>query len=216
VPSTTGAAARNLPPLTRESVVDAAAEIVAAEGYQALSMRRLAAKCGVAPMTLYAYVGNKDELLQALMNRVLAADEFGLDPSDPWQRQVAESFRSVRARLLEHTELLPVAATQRIEGAAAYRGAESLFGALRKGGLSDKHIVQAFDALVSYTVGFTQREAGLLQSDTAALPGLRQLPRDEFPNVLALAGILMTRDMEENFNAGLELLIAGIATWATE
>jgi TetR/AcrR family tetracycline transcriptional repressor len=197
-------------------VVDAAAEIVAAEGYQALSMRRLGAECGVAPMTLYAHVGSKDELLQALMNRLLATDELRLDPADAWQEQVAQSFRSARARLLEHTELLPVAATQRIEGAAAYRGAESLFGALRKGGLSDKHIVQAFDALVSYTVGFTQREAGLLQSDTAALPGLRQLPRDEFPNVLALAGILMTRDMEENFNAGLELLIAGIATWATE
>jgi TetR/AcrR family tetracycline transcriptional repressor len=197
-------------------VVDAAAEIVAAEGYQALSMRRLGAKCGVAPMTLYAYVGSKDELLQALMNRLLATDELRLDPADPWQEQVAQSFRSARARLLEHTELLPVAATQRIEGGAAYRGAESLFGALRKGGLGDKHIVQAFDALVSYTVGFTQREAALQQSDTAALPGLRELPRDEFPNVLALAGILMTRDMEENFNAGLELLIAGIATWATE
>jgi len=201
--------------LTRGCVVDAAAEIVAAEGYQALSMRRLAARCGVAPMTLYSYIGTKDELLQALMNRVLADNEVPTDPSTPWQAQVAQTFRFTRARLLEHPELLPVAATQRIEGAAAYRGAEALFATLRAAGLSGDHIVQAFDALVSFTVGFTQREAALRLSDTAALPGLRELPRDEFPNVLALAGILMTRDMEENFNAGLDLLIAGIASWAT-
>src|SRR5271168_929085 len=77
-------AARSQPVLTRGCVVDAAAEIVAAEGYQALSMRRLAARCGVAPMTLYSYIGTKDELLQALMNRVLADNEVPTDPSTPW------------------------------------------------------------------------------------------------------------------------------------
>jgi TetR/AcrR family transcriptional regulator, tetracycline repressor protein len=213
--ASSGGTARVKPALTSEAVIDAAAEIVAAEGYRALSMRRLGAECGVAPMTLYAYVGSKDELLQALVNRVLSVDEDQQDPSAPWQEQVAQTFRSTRVRLLEHSELLPVAATQRIEGAAAYRGAERLFGALRAAGLSDHRTVQAFDALVSYTVGFTQREAALGESDTAQLPGLRDLPRAQFPNVIALAGILMTRDMEENFNAGLDLLIAGIAAWAT-
>lgn len=211
-----GSAATPQPALTRDSVVNAAAALVAEEGYQALSMRRLAGVCGVAPMTLYTYVGTKDELLQALMNRVLASVDPVADPATTWQEQIAATFRAVRLRLLEHAELLPVAATQRIEGVAAYRGAEVLFAALRTAGLADGRIVQAFDALVSYTIGFTQREAALHGSETSGLSGLRALPREEFPNVLSLAGILLTRDMEENFNAGLEMLIAGIATWVRQ
>jgi AcrR family transcriptional regulator len=203
-------------PLTRDAVVDAAAALVAQEGYQALSMRRLAARCGVAPMTLYSYVGTKDELLQALMNRVLASVEPETDACAPWQEQIASVFLAVRIRLLEHAELLGVVATQRIEGAAAYRGAEALFSTLRSAGLSDIRIVQAFDALVSYTVGFTQREAALRDSRASDLPGLRALPRAEYPNVLSLAGILLTRDMADNFLAGLEAMIAGIATWAQQ
>ena len=57
--------------LTREDVIDAAAALVADQGYAGLTMRALAQRCGVPTMTLYRHVRDKEELLGALADRVL-------------------------------------------------------------------------------------------------------------------------------------------------
>lgn len=198
--------------LSLDLIVETAQRVVAEEGYDAVSMRRLARELGVGAMTLYGYVRTKEELLEALANRVLVAVEP--PPGDaPWQEQVAVVMRSVRAAFLDHPELLPIVGAQRVEGIGAYRGAETLFGALRAAGLEDQHVVQAFDTLVSFTVGFVQREVGLDRTAGDPMPGLRTLPRDEFPHVISLAGHLVTRDTESGFEAGLRLLVTGIEGW---
>jgi AcrR family transcriptional regulator len=209
-PSTRPTAGR----LTLEAIVDAAAELVAAEGFEALSMRRLAKQCGVGAMTLYGYVRTKEELLAALADRFFGEVELPLADDGPWQEQVAHVFRSVRRVFLDHPELLPIVATQRLEGIAAYRGAEAIFAALRTAGLDDQEVVNAFDALTAFTIGSVQRETGLRTRGGGALPGIGQLPAEEFSHVIRLAGPLVTRDPERDFEAGLDLLIRGIETLA--
>ena len=56
--------------LTRELILDAA-ERVAATGFDALTMRAVAAELGAAPMALYRYFPTKDDLVNALRDRVL-------------------------------------------------------------------------------------------------------------------------------------------------
>jgi TetR/AcrR family tetracycline transcriptional repressor len=120
-------------------------------------------------------------------------------------------LRSVRAIFLEHPELVPITAMQRLDGTGAYRGAEYLFTALAQAGLAGEQIVHAFDALVSFTLGYVQREVGADRADASLLPGLHRLPREEFPRVIELAGHMAARDTEAAFEAGLQMLIAGIA-----
>src|SRR5262245_42930219 len=48
--------------VTRQELTDASVRILDAEGFEALSMRRLAVELGVGTMSLYHYVRNKDEL----------------------------------------------------------------------------------------------------------------------------------------------------------
>jgi AcrR family transcriptional regulator len=193
--------------LTFEAIVDAASAIVAEQGYEALSMRRLAGQLGVGVMTLYGYVRTKEELLGALANRYLG--EIKLPPADgDWRQQVADVFRSVRRVILAHPELLPIVATQRLEGVGVYRGAERVFAALREAGLDDEQVIAAFDTLTSFTIGIAEREAGIRTG--GGLPGIRELPPEEFPNVIGLAGKLMTRDAERSFEAGLDWLLKGI------
>ena len=54
------------PGLSLERIVAAAVQVADAEGLAAVSMSRVAAELGTAPMSLYRYVTAKDELL-ALM-----------------------------------------------------------------------------------------------------------------------------------------------------
>ncbi|MEU9191830.1 TetR/AcrR family transcriptional regulator C-terminal domain-containing protein [Streptomyces hundungensis] len=66
--------------LSRERVLDAALDLVDREGVAALTMRKLGAELGVEAMTLYHHVGNKGELLDALVGRVVRRAAMGLPP----------------------------------------------------------------------------------------------------------------------------------------
>lgn len=211
-----GAAARAPERLTLEAIVDAAEELVAAEGFEGLSMRKLAARCGVGAMTLYGYVPTKDDLLGALADRLLADLDLPGATDGDWAYRVAAVFHSVRRAFLTHPELVPIVATHRVDGLSAYRGAEIIFGALREIGLDDGQLISAFSTLSSYTVGAAQREIGLAgraAGGRSTLPGISALPGENFSHVIGLAGRLATRDFDAEFSSGLDLLITGLRGW---
>ena len=56
------------PRYTREQIADAALRIADAGGFDAVTMKRIAAQLGAATMTLYYYVRNKTDIV-ALMQR---------------------------------------------------------------------------------------------------------------------------------------------------
>lgn len=53
-------------PNLKENILSQAREILLTQGYRALSMRTVAARCGVACGTLYNYFPGKDELVAAI------------------------------------------------------------------------------------------------------------------------------------------------------
>ena len=69
------------PQLTRQRVVAEALAVIAQDGVQALTMRRLAARLGVVPGALYHHVGNKQQLQDLVLDGVLAEVDFHLKPS---------------------------------------------------------------------------------------------------------------------------------------
>lgn len=204
--------------LTLEAIVDAAERLVAEEGFDGLSMRKLARACGVGAMTLYGYVPTKDDLLGALAERLLADIDLPSPTEGDWAYRVAAVFHAVRRAFLAHPELVAVVAAHRVDGLSAYRGAEIVFGALREAGLDDAQLISAFSTLTSYTVGATQREIGLAGRAGVrdALPGITALPSEGFDHVIGLAGRLATRDFDAEFTAGLDLMITGLRGWVEQ
>ena len=89
----TAASARRAPwgTISREQVVNAATQVVKKGGYEGMTIRSLAAELGVAPMSLYRHVRDKDDLLDEVVDRLLAkAWRPSASPSD-WQSWVAEA-----------------------------------------------------------------------------------------------------------------------------
>jgi AcrR family transcriptional regulator len=197
------------PKVKLEALVEAAADIASADGIDAVTMRRLAERCGVGVMTIYGYVRTKEELLAVLADRYLAEIELP-DPAMRWQDQLVALYCSVREVMLKHPTLVPIIANQRLDRRSAYRGAEVVCGALRATGMSDRDVITSFGAVTSFTVGSVQRE--LAAVDSGAWPGLASLPAAEFPNVISLFGPLVTGDAQQDFCDGLQLLIDAIAT----
>jgi len=203
--------------LTLDQIVDAAFELLEEGGLNAVTIRAVAERCNVGAMTLYTYVGTKEGLLAGMVSRHLQSIELPA-PKLPWRERVIAIFRGVHDLFLEHPELARIAASQPIDNAAAFRGAEAVLAALRVAGLTDQEAVDAFDALAAYVVGFTRREVSRSTNyipPAERLRELRRLPEAEFPHVRAMAEPFATRDAGRRFDGGLQLLISGIAAKAT-
>jgi TetR/AcrR family transcriptional regulator, tetracycline repressor protein len=82
-----------------------------------LSMRRLAAELGVAVTSIYWHVGNRDALLDLLVERLLA-DMGGVRPSGRTPRaRITSLLRQWRQRLWERPHLIAVAHERGLTGA---------------------------------------------------------------------------------------------------
>lgn len=95
-----GSRGRGAPPrgerLSREVVVARARELIAADGLDAFSLRRLAEALGVAPNALYNHVRNREDLFDAVTEQVVAEIRLpaGDQPWPDWVRAVATDLRS--------------------------------------------------------------------------------------------------------------------------
>src|ERR1700721_4608106 len=87
--------------LSREKIASAALAIADAEGFEAVSMRRVAQELKVGTMSLYYYVKTKDDLI-AVMDDALMSE--AILPSLPkgWQRAMMEIAKRTHAVFMRH------------------------------------------------------------------------------------------------------------------
>jgi AcrR family transcriptional regulator len=145
--------ARIADPVSRERVLDVALAIVESDGVDALTMRALAAKLGVAVTAIYWHVGNRDALLAALVDRI--GDEVGhvdVRGRTPAQR-VLSIGRSLRRNLDAHRHLIGIAHDQG-HAAVVFVGArDALTTELAAAGLRGARQREAVEAVIHLVVG---------------------------------------------------------------
>jgi AcrR family transcriptional regulator len=176
-------------------------------------MRALAQRCGVSTMTLYRHVHTKEDLLAALADRVLRQLALPEPGVLTWQEELAIMFRSVHDLLIQHPDIVEIAAKQPVAGEAAYRGAEVVLDALRRAGIEGEPAASAFATLFSFTLGFVQQQL------FSAAPGdsldrrravLDRLPLDDFDNLGRLGAVFLLRHSDRHFDDGLDTIIRGL------
>jgi AcrR family transcriptional regulator len=74
--------------LTEQAIVDCTLRVIRTQGAESLSMRRLATELGVAPMSLYHHVKNKDELLERVVDTLLARVPTPAPRKNGWREQL--------------------------------------------------------------------------------------------------------------------------------
>lgn len=203
--------------LSKERVVSEAVRLADAEGVEGLSMRRLASELGAGAMSLYHYVANKDELLDAMTDVVF--DEIERPPADTdWQSAMRLRALSVRRVLARHPWAIPLMESRTTPGPANLRYREAVTACLRRAGFSAVMATHANWLLDSYVYGFALQEANLpfdTASDLAAITTdvfLPQLPPEEFPYLNESAAALVEAgfDPAEQFVFGLDLILGAL------
>jgi len=125
-----------------------------------LTIRSLAEKLGVKPMSLYHYVANKDEILDAIVDRVYGEIELPLPGSD-WQAEMRRRAISARQVLRRHPWAIQLLQSRTNPGPATLRHHDAVIGALRGAGFRVRMTAHAFALIDSYVYGFALSEAAL-------------------------------------------------------
>jgi AcrR family transcriptional regulator len=140
-------------PLSRERILAAALELVDAQGIDALSMRKLGQSVGYEAMSLYNHVTNKDDLLDGMLDLVLAEMEPpAQDGGLPAIRAAALSAHEALQRHPWAAGLLMAPARVR---PARLEFMDALLGALRNAGFSAETTYHAYHALDAHIIGFS-------------------------------------------------------------
>jgi AcrR family transcriptional regulator len=207
------------PQLTPQRVVAEALAVIAEDGVQALTMRRLAARLGVVPGALYHHVGNKQQLHDLVLDSVLAEVDVHLDPSLAWTEQLKILAQQLRQVLEDHPGVAGILKTRDPLGPHSLALAEAFLGPLQAAGFGDREAGLAFFLLLDYTIGFavssptTSVNEQRIRDDAIRAQlhqFFRSLPPDRFPTLVALGEHVWVDNRDERFTAGLQVLVDGL------
>jgi AcrR family transcriptional regulator len=212
--------------LDRDAVVSAALRVLDAEGLDAVTIRRVAEELGTSGTALYTYVRDKEELVDLLLDRVIGEADLASVPSDvPWEEQVRGIARELRRVLRAHRDIARATLGRIPQGENALTLIDGVLGRLRAAGVPDEVIGLGMDLLSLYT-GAVAYEESLDETHGLEDPAkadefvaelrsyFERLPRERFPNLVAMAGPL-TSDADR-FEFGLDVIVRGLASRAGE
>ena len=99
-------------------------------------MRAVAARLGAVPMALYNHFATKEQLVAALLDRVLGRFEPP-EPTDDWLEDLRAFARAHRQLLARHAWAVAPIFTNPSPGISAVRIGELAMAILKRGGLTD-------------------------------------------------------------------------------
>ena len=88
--------------LSRDELVTAALEVIDADGLDGLTMRGLAEHVGCGTMTVYSHIWSRDDLLTAVVERLLGEIEFRYEPGDTWADVLRRAAATYFAMVQQH------------------------------------------------------------------------------------------------------------------
>jgi len=152
-------------PLTKERILGAAITLADEGGVESLSMRRLAQELGVVPMALYKHVANKDELLDGMIDVVVAEIDPPIQGVN-WNTTMRERILSARRALLRHPWATSVLESRGEPTPTVIGYIDSMMGVFLDGGFSIALMHHSMHVMGSRMLGFSQE----LFDDTASMP----------------------------------------------
>jgi AcrR family transcriptional regulator len=198
--------------LTRERVLRAAVAIADRDGIDSLSMRKLGLELDVKAMSLYNYISNKEELLDAMCDFIVSL----FDPPESnieWKKSLRQSYLSAQKILWKHPWACGLSMSRPNIGSAALMNAETTMGVLRRAGFSTQLTHHAMHALDNHLYGSTLQEIGFklgMESfgpEVAAIYMQQRL--DKFPYASEII-LEATHDHEIEFAFVLDLILDGL------
>lgn len=172
-----------------EVILERSLALLDAEGADALTTRRLAAELKISTRTLYQQVGNRDELIRALVSRHLSQLRLEFREYDDWETTALQWCKGLHDALRAHpflTELMTVDDRDAVMDYVA-----ELMKSTLKEGISRSLAVDCSRALVNLTINHTVMEVRAMREPKLSEPSASESRRIEKNFLTTIRWILM-------------------------
>ena len=209
--------------LTEEEILDAALSLLDAGGANAVSIRGIAAKVGVAPNAVYTYFPDKAAVIKALVERLLGELDHDLAATlgRPWRERIEALALDLRTHLLHHPGAVGLMMAGHLDGFDALVLNEWLLELLSDAGLDPTEAARAAYLLFVYVIGSIalevadHHEPGPLPPEAERIAARRiafsATPAEPFPRTAAAAATIAGFISTEQYVRGLRWTLDGIA-----
>ncbi|GAA4660648.1 TetR/AcrR family transcriptional regulator [Arthrobacter cryoconiti] len=213
-----GARGARKTPLSIERILDTALQIVEGEGFDALSMRRVATALQTGPASLYAHVRNKGELDDLLIGKLCARVVLPTPDPRQWQRQIIDVCGQLREQFLRYPGISRATLATAPNSLDTLRVSEGMLAILLCAGVPAQSAAWVIDAAYLYVTAYS------LESSLRNQPGpeldnrvldrsetierLNMLPANSFPYTVAHTHELTAGEGNDRFNFTLGLLFS--------
>ncbi|WP_415973187.1 TetR/AcrR family transcriptional regulator [Rhodococcus sp. 077-4] len=215
-----------MPRLTRTAVVDAALDVAYRRGLDSLTIRKIAAELDVSPMAIYWHVKNKDELLDAMGDRVCQDLEITVDPTAPWWEQLRTIHEDFMRALRAHPGAATIVVPRMLFSPNSRAAMELGLKLLGEAGFSIPDATQLARQGVRVAIsliteplftGVEVEPARRAHVEQEVASTMESLDPEKFPNILAAAPHLSDVSARAAFEKlGLDTYIAGVRALAAE
>jgi len=167
-------------------------------------------------MALYRHFATMDELIDALLDRVLGRF-VPVTPTDDWLADLRTFARTHRSLLTQHPWAVTPLFTHPNPGLNAVRIGEDALRILRRGGMDNEAAVATFSGILSLNYGWSafttareDRHPGLGERTQSMRELLIALPPDDYPNTVGVADQMANYGSDGHYDRVLDQLLAGI------
>lgn len=204
-------ARRGRPPKTSlEEIVDKAIELMALEPDKALSLNAIAKALNITPMAIYRYARDRDELLEAVADRMLRDLKFDI-PDQPWQAQIRYWAFATRDYFLANPALFTIIGWQQHIASAWLSQIATLARILEQTGLADARLADTVQWASTTVMSAIFMEIASKRSGSRVnMSDVEKLPAADADLVRSLMRHLLKKNSRAVFTECVEKMIVTI------
>ncbi|MYT29238.1 TetR/AcrR family transcriptional regulator [Streptomyces sp. MspMP-M5] len=199
-------------PLSREVIVDTAHQLVESQGFEGLSMRRIAADLGCTPMALYRHIRDRDELVTLLLDRSVAAAPEPVLPDDPRQCLITLIDWQYHG-LSAHPWAIPIVQAGDLMPPSILGTMEKIYAALTQCGTTPEQAAVVYRIVWNFVIGSLTHRVHRDRRATAP-PAQVTIPAEAdpqtYPTIAALSSYWRSASRGNSFREDLELLLTAL------
>jgi TetR/AcrR family tetracycline transcriptional repressor len=153
------------PRLSRERIVEASLALLEREPEAPLTVAHVAEEVGAVPAALYRHFESLDELLDAVLGRILGGVELAIRSRATWPQQIRDWMASLRGQLLRYPAALRIIGRRGRTSPSWLDAVSSQIEILERAGLSGAELARTHLWITETTMGLVMQEASLTLPD---------------------------------------------------
>jgi len=197
------------PVTTHDQVLAAASSIVAEEGFDALSVRRVAERLGISAFSAHRHMGSKEQLLDELVAAAIEARGVRTTRFKTWRAGLRDYALDMWQLLQEHPALVEVLTRRVCAPDAAMAGLDRMVGLAERDGIDPEDFAMLFETVWVFVLGAASALHARARVDEPTLLRERATTvRPEHPGAARVLEGLASRSRADQFEPMLDRLIA--------